>query len=156
MGALYKYINGCVAGLVALFTPLVPLVWCVVGFIGFDFVTGVMASRADARHAGEKWYFESREAWRTVEKLGFTIIALLMAYNIDVVLLDFMHLNLSRLFAGFVCGVELWSFLENACRISSSPLLRHLRAIVRTKIGEEVKKLWHLLSLSDFSHSDNL
>lgn len=141
MEALCRFVNGCVAGLVALFTPIVPLVWCVVGFIGFDFITGVLASRADAHRAEQEWFFESREAWRTVEKLGFTIIALLMAYTIDVVLLDFMHLNLSRLFAGFVCGVELWSFLENACRISSSPLLRHLRAIVRTKIGEEVKKL---------------
>ena len=141
MEALYRYFSGCAAALVALFSPAMPIVWCVVGFILFDFVTGVAASLAEARRSGERWYFESREAWRTVEKLGFTIIALLMAYTIDVVLLDFMHLNLSRLFAGFVCGVELWSFLENACRISSSPLLRHLRAIVRTKLGEEVKKL---------------
>lgn len=140
MGALYKYINGCVAGLVALFTPLVPLVWCVVGFIGFDFVTGVMASRADARHAGEKWYFESREAWRTVEKLGFTVVALSMAYTIDVVVLDFLNLNLTRLFAGFVCGVEMWSFVENACRISDAPLLRRIRRLVRHRIRKEVER----------------
>lgn len=140
MEALYKYINGCVAGLAALFTPLVPLVWCVVGFIGFDFVTGVMASRADARHAGQKWYFESREAWRTVEKLGFTVVALAMAYTIDVVVLDFLNLNLTRLFAGFVCGVEMWSFVENACRISDSPLLRHIRRLVRHRIRKEVER----------------
>ena len=140
MEALYKYINGCVAGLAALFTPLVPLVWCVVGFIGFDFVTGVMASCADARHAGQKWYFESREAWRTVEKLGFTVVALAMAYTIDVVVLDFLNLNLTRLFAGFVCGVEMWSFVENACRISDSPLLRHIRRLVRHRIRKEVER----------------
>ena len=102
MEVLYKYINGCVAGLVALFTPLVPLVWCVVGFIGFDFVTGVMASRVEARRAGQAWYLESREAWRTVEKLGFTVAALCMAYTIDVLVLDFLALNLTKLFAGFV------------------------------------------------------
>ncbi len=79
MEALCRYINGCAAGLAALFAPVVPLVWCVVGFIGFDFVTGVLASRADARRAGEEWYLESREAWRTVEKLGFTVVALCMA-----------------------------------------------------------------------------
>ena len=141
MEALYRYFSGCAAALVALFSPAMPIVWCVVGFILFDFVTGVAASLAEAKRGGKAWYFESREAWHTVEKLGFTIVALMMAYTIDVVLLDFMRLNLTRLFAGFVCGVELWSFLENACRISSSPLLRHLRRIVRTKIGEEVKKL---------------
>lgn len=139
MEALCKYINGCVAGLVALFAPIVPLVWCVVGFIGFDFVTGVMASRADARRAGQAWYFESREAWRTVEKLGFTVVSLCMAYTIDVVVLDFLNLNLTRLFAGFVCGVEMWSFVENACRVSDAPLLRHIRRVVRQRIREEVK-----------------
>ncbi|MBQ8778876.1 MAG: phage holin family protein [Alistipes sp.] len=140
MEVLYKYINGCVAGLVALFTPLVPLVWCVVGFIGFDFVTGVMASRVEARRAGQAWYLESREAWRTVEKLGFTVAALCMAYTIDVLVLDFLALNLTKLFAGFVCGVEMWSFIENACRISDAPLLRHIRRVVRQRIKEEVKR----------------
>lgn len=140
MEVLYKYINGCVAGLVALFTPLVPLVWCVVGFIGFDFVTGVMASRVEARRVGQAWYLESREAWRTVEKLGFTVAALCMAYTIDVLVLDFLALNLTKLFAGFVCGVEMWSFIENACRISDAPLLRHIRRVVRQRIREEVKR----------------
>ena len=140
MEVLYKYINGCVAGLVALFTPLVPLVWCVVGFIGFDFVTGVMALRVEDRRAGQAWYLESREAWRTVEKLGFTVAALCMAYTIDVLVLDFLALNLTKLFAGFVCGVEMWSFIENACRISDAPLLRHIRRVVRQRIREEVKR----------------
>ena len=83
MEALYRYFNGCVAALAALFSPIVPLVWCVVGFISFDFLTGVLASRADARREGEEWYFTSAEAWHTAQKLGFTIIALCMAYLID-------------------------------------------------------------------------
>ena len=90
----------------ALFAPAMPMVWCVVGFICFDFVTGVAASAAEAKRDGKAWYFESREAWRTVEKLGFTIIALLMAYLIDTMMLDFLGLNLTKLFAGFVCGLR--------------------------------------------------
>ena len=141
MEALYRYINGCAAGIAALFAPVVPLVWSLVAFIGIDFVTGVVASRAERRRAGEAWYFESREAWRTVEKLGFTIIALLMAYMIDTLMLDFLGLNLTKLFAGFVCGVEMWSFVENACRISDAPLLRHVRRLVRVKLKEQTKNL---------------
>ena len=110
-------------------------------FIGIDFLTGVTASRAESRRQGTEWYFESREAWRTVEKLGFTIIALLMAYLIDTMMLDFLGLNLTKLFAGFVCGVEMWSFVENACRISDAPLLRHIRRLVRVKIEEKTKEL---------------
>ena len=141
MEALYRYINGAVAGVAALFAPVVPLIWALVTFIGIDFLTGVTASRAESRRQGTEWYFESREAWRTVEKLGFTIIALLMAYLIDTLMLDFLGLNLTKLFAGFVCGVEMWSFVENACRISDAPLLRHIRRLVRVKIEEKTKEL---------------
>ena len=140
MEALCRYFNGCVAALMALFAPIVPLVWCVVGFISFDFLTGVLASHADARREGAEWYFTSAEAWHTVQKLGFTIIALCMAYLIDTLMLDFMHLNLTKLFAGFVCGVEMWSFLENACRISSSPMLNYLRRGVGGKVRKEVER----------------
>ena len=124
----------------ALFAPVVPMVWSLVGFIGFDFLTGVVASRAEARKAGREWYFESRLAWRTIEKLDFSVISLCMAFTIDTLLLGFMELHLTNLLAGFVCGVEMWSFLENACRISDAPLLRHLRGLVRQKVREEVER----------------
>ena len=137
MEALFRYFSGCLVALAALFAPVVPLVWCVVGFIAFDFLAGVLASRADARREGGEWYFTSSQAWHTAEKLGFAIIALCMAYLIDTLMLDFMHLNLTKLFAGFVCGVEMWSFLENACRISSSPLLRYIRRYVRNAITKK-------------------
>ena len=139
MEALFKYFSGCVAALAALFAPVVGLVWCVVGFIGFDFVTGVMASRADARREGLRWCFESRAAWHTAQKMALAIVALCMAYVIDTQMLDFMHLNLTKLFAGFVCGVEMWSFLENACRISDSRALDYLRRYVSHKIRREVE-----------------
>ena len=116
MEALYRYINGCAAGIAALFAPVVPLVWSLVAFIGIDFVTGVVASRAERRRAGEAWYFESREAWRTVEKLGFTIIALLMAYLIDSMMLDFLGLNLTKLFAGSP-GSLMQAFWSRSFRI---------------------------------------
>lgn len=139
MEVLYKYISGGIAAVAALFSPVVPMIWCLVGFIGWDFVTGVYASFREARKSGRAWYFESREAWRTVEKLGFAIISLCMAFTIDTLLLGFMELHLTNLFAGFICGVEMWSFLENACRISDAPLLRAVRRWVKIKVKEEIK-----------------
>ena len=137
MEDLYRYFSGVVAALLALAAPIAPLAGCVVGFITFDFLTGIMASRTEARREGRAWWFESREAWHTVQKLALSIIALYMAYAIDAVMLDFLHLNITKLFAGFVCGVEMWSFLENACRISSSPLLRYIRRYVRNAITKK-------------------
>ena len=125
MEALYRYFSGAVAALVALTAPVAPLAWCVVCFIAFDFLTGIIASR---------------EAWHTVQKLALTSVALYMAYALDAVMLDFLNLHLTKLFAGFVCGVEMWSFLENACRISDAPLFRYLRRYVRHKVRKEVER----------------
>ncbi len=137
MEALYRFFNGAAVSLAALFAPLAPMVWCVTLLIAVDFVTGVAASRAEARRAGRRWRFESREAWRTVQKLGFVIIALGMACMIDAVTAGFFAPDMTRLFGGFVCGVEMWSFLENACRISDAPALRWLQRIVGYRIRKE-------------------
>ena len=90
-----------------------------------------------ARREGRAWYFESREAWRTVLKLALAITAIAMAWLIDSCILDFMELNVARLFTGFTCGVELWSFLENASQLSDAPLFRWLRRYVRRRIRRE-------------------
>ena len=137
MEALYRFFNGCAASLAALFAPLAPLVWCVTLFIAVDFVSGVAASRARAVRDGRKWYFESREAWRTVLKAGFVITAIAMAWLIDSCVLDFMSLNIAKIFTGFTCGVEFWSFLENASQISDSPLLSWLKRYVHHRIERE-------------------
>lgn len=111
--------------------PAVPLMWCVALFIGVDFVTGVAASRVEARRRGRPWYFESHEAWRTVQKLALAIVAIAMACIVDSLPAGLFPPDFARLFAGFVCGVEMWSFLENACRIGDSELFRRLRRFVR-------------------------
>jgi hypothetical protein len=114
-------------------------VWSVVGFILFDFLTGVWASIAERRREGKRWALESRLAWHTIEKMGFATTTLAMTFVIEIVILQSPTYEMTRLLAGFVCGVELWSFVENACRISPSPLLRHIRKIV----SNEFNRRWN-------------
>lgn len=118
--------------------PIAPLIATALLFIAIDFVTGIMASRTVARREGREWWIESRKAWRTVYKAGFTAVAIIMMWLIDHVLLGFMNLNIANMFTGFVCGVELWSFLENATTISSSPLFSWLGRWVKRRITKEV------------------
>lgn len=134
MEALFKYFSGLAAGMLSLFAPIAPVTLCALIFIAADFVSGVAASRAVTLRRGEKWYFESREAWRTVTKTGFVVTAIAMAWLLECCILDFMSLNITRLFAGFVCGVELWSFLENASVLSDAPLFEWLKRYVRRRI----------------------
>lgn len=138
MEILCKYISATIAGLCAMLCPIAPLIATALLFIAIDFVTGIMASRTVARREGREWWIESRKAWRTVYKAGFTAVAIIMMWLIDHVLLGFMNLNIANMFTGFVCGVELWSFLENATTISSSPLFSWLGRWVKRRITKEV------------------
>ena len=138
METLFRLISGAVMGLIALFAPIGSLVACAVVFIGIDFVSGVTASRAIAKRAGKTWYFESREAWRTIVKLTLTVVLIALAWLIDSCILDFMRLNLAKIFTGFVCGIELWSFLENASQISDAKIFVWLRQYVHRRLEKEL------------------
>lgn len=137
MEAWYRSVSGAAAGILALLAPIGPLIGSALVCIGIDFVSGVAADRAAARRAGRPWYFESAKARRTVLKLALTFAAVLMAWMVDRCLLGPERLHAARLFTGFACGVELWSFLENAAELSDAELFRWLRRYVRSRIGKE-------------------
>lgn len=138
MEILLKYFSALLGALIALLCPIAPLIIAATTFILVDFVTGVIASRAEARRNGGAWWFESRKAWRTVTKLGFVLTSIVLTWIIDCHILSFMHLNLANIFTGFVCGVELWSFIENAAAISHAPLFEWLSRWVKRRIDREV------------------
>lgn len=137
MESWYRFISGTATCLVSFFAPVAPLITCTILFIGVDFVTGVLADRAMTLRAGQPWYFESHKAWHTVVKLTLTLTAIVMAWLLDRYVLYFLHLNAARLFAGFTCGVEFWSFLENASQISDAPVFRWMRRYVRRRIVQQ-------------------
>lgn len=134
MEILYRFFSGAAAGMAALFAPVVPLAACTVGFIAVDFVSGVAADRKMALREGRRWYFESRRAWRTVRKAGFAVLCIALAWLLEHWVLAPSDLHPARLFAGFICGVELWSFLENAAVVSRAPLFRRLGVYVDNKL----------------------
>ncbi len=135
MESLSRFVSGAVAALLALLSPVAPMVVVTLIFIGVDFVTGVAADRRTALAEGREWYFESCKAWRTLVKAALAVMAIVMGWLVECCILDFMNLNIARLLAGFTCGVEFWSFLENASELSDAPLFRHLRRYARRRIA---------------------
>ena len=138
MVILSKYVSGIVAALIALLCPITPLIITATFFVAIDFLTGILASYVAAKNSGQKWRLESRKAWRTVYKLCFVVTGIVMTWLVDSYVLDFMELNLANLFTGFVCGVELWSFVENAATISQSKLFKWLSRWIKSKLRKEV------------------
>lgn len=139
METLSRLFNAALIGAISLFAPITPLVGCAVLFVAVDFVTGVAASRARARRRGEEWYFESHEGWHTVLKLGFVVIAIAMSWLVERCVLDFVTLNIAKIFTGFTCAIEFWSFLENASELSEAPIFVWLKRYVRRRIRKEVE-----------------
>ncbi|MBQ4278560.1 MAG: phage holin family protein [Rikenellaceae bacterium] len=134
-----KYLSGVLFGIASFFAPVHELIVCTVLFIGIDFVTGVAASRKRALRQGEEWGFESHKAWRTVLKTGFVMTGIVMAWMIDRYILAFAQTNLANLFTGFVCGVEFWSYLENAAEISEHPVFNRLRRYMKRKLDRNLE-----------------
>ena len=137
MEAMYRCANGALLALAALFAPIGPVILCALSFIVVDFVTGVFASRCEAKQRGERWYFSSHEAWRTIRKAGFVLLTIGRCWIVESCILSCITLNLTRLAAGAICGVEMWSFLENASVLSDAKLFEWLRNYVKRKVERE-------------------
>ncbi len=138
MENLFKYTAGAAASLAGLLAPVKGLILCALAFIAIDFVTGVWADRKRVRAKGGKWGFESAKAWRSVVKTAFVMGGIVLAWLIDAHILGFMNLNLARLFTGFVCGVEFWSYLENAAEISGHPIFIWLKRFMKSKLNDKM------------------
>lgn len=139
MEAFYRFCSGALVALGALFAPILPLVGCATLFIFVDFLTGVAADRARAKREGREWFFESHRAWRTILKAGFVWMTISMAWLLEQCVLGFLTLHLAQLLTGFTCGVEMWSFLENAGELSDGPLFRAIRRVARNRIRKGVR-----------------
>lgn len=129
---------GLIAGLVSYFVHnLVPLIVCALIFEVIDFGTGLWKSAVVSHRKGENFVFESVKAWRTIYKVVFILLGIVLMEMLDAVLGPH-DLRLANYFTAFCCGVEFWSFLENAAVISNHPVFRWLRKFMKTKVEDEI------------------
>lgn len=134
-----KLIAGLAAGLLSALCPsLLPLFIIVMIFEFVDFITGVVKSAVVARRRGEKFAFESVKAWRTIYKCVFVLTGIILAELMDFTIAETARLRFANYFTAFCCGVEFWSFLENAAVISDHPVFRWLRKFMRSKVEGEL------------------
>lgn len=133
-----KIVAGLVAGFMAVFVQnLLPLFVAVTVFEGVDFVTGCIKSGVVAHRNHEKFAFESVKAWRTIYKFVFILIGVVLAEMLDAIIAEDTRLRFANYFTAFCCGVEFWSFLENAAVISDHPIFRWLRQFMKIKVEDQ-------------------
>lgn len=127
MEALYRAVSGIATGIALLVAPIGPPVGCLLLFMAAEFATGVAADRVQARRAGRPWHFDRTAPRRTAVKALLAVTTLLLCSLAERFVLGEADAPRMRLVAGFACGIELWSFLGHAARISEAPLFRELR-----------------------------
>lgn len=133
-----KIVAGLVAGFFAVFVQnLLPLFVAVTVFEAVDFVTGCIKSGVVAHRNHEKFAFESVKAWRTIYKFVFILIGVVLAEMLDAIIAEDTRLRFANYFTAFCCGVEFWSFLENAAIISDHPIFRWLRQFMKIKVEDQ-------------------
>ena len=132
---------GLVTSALAIFSErLFPLFVTVIIFEVIDFATGVLKSAVVSKRKGEKPAFESIKAWRTIYKFVFILIGICLSELLDKTIED-AELKLANYFTAFCCGVEFWSFLENAAIISDHPVFRWLRKFMKVKLEDQIGEM---------------
>ena len=134
-----KILAGIRAGFLSVFVDnIFPLFLMVTVFEFVDFVTGVIKSGVVAKRTKKRFAFESIKAWRTIYKYVFILIGIVLAEMLDQTIANETRLRFANYFTAFCCGVEFWSFLENAAVISDHPLFRWLRRFMKFKVEDQI------------------
>lgn len=130
MLASEKIIYALLVGTSGFFAPIWILILWMTIFVMFDLVSGLMA----AKKRGE--LLESRKLRRTITKLTWYFIAVLLAHGLDVCVIPLDDLHLAGFMAAIIGGVEIYSMLENAYCITGNRVFRLLTQFTTKKIKD--------------------
>lgn len=118
------------SSILAFFEPIgILLMWLFV-FVMIDMVTGMIASSCEGK------IITSKRWGKTIVKLFMysTTISLLHGIDVDMLILP---IGLAKICSTLICGIELYSILENFYRITGNKVFRILTQFTIKKIENE-------------------
>ena len=119
---------------IAYFSPIAPIVHCMLIFLAIDTISGIWASHKEGNR------IESRKLRKTVYKFIWYTVAIMASYMMERT----FHLcwsNLSSIIGGFICFVELKSIFENITRITNEPVFLRILLIFKKKTTETIDEV---------------
>lgn len=130
-----KFLSGIFYAAVLHFQPLDKLFYNLLIFIAIDFVTGIWADKV---RRGKRFRFSSKKLWRTVYKTVFGLVGIVLFFQLDTQILQLEDpLHLANYFTAYICGAELWSWLENASDISGHNIFLWFRRAFSRRMKED-------------------
>lgn len=119
------------ASLLGFFEPIyVVLLWMFI-FVVADMLAGMYASLKEGKH------LESSKMQKTVIKTITYSTSVILLHGIDTYMLTFAHCGLGRIGATIICGIELYSIMENFYRATGNVVFKVLTTFTLGKIKEQ-------------------
>ena len=125
-----KIVYGLTGAVMSFLAPIQVFVLWMLIFVGADLVSGVWA----AKKRGEK--LESKKLRGTINKMTWYFMFIILAQGLDVKVIPFIDLHLASMVSAIICGVELYSVLENAYSITGNRVFYMLTQFTVKKIKE--------------------
>ena len=127
---IHRFWSYLIASLIGFLEPIgVLILWCLI-FILADMVTGIYAAFCKGD------LITSHKMQRTVVKFLMYSSSIMLLEGLDVYLITFADLQLARIGATIICGIELYSIFENCYRATGNIVFKALTQFVRTKTKE--------------------
>ena len=136
---IHRFWSYLIASLIGFLEPIgVLILWCLI-FILCDMVTGIYAAFCKGD------LITSHKMQRTVVKFLMYSSSIMLLEGLDVYLITFADLQLARIGATIICGIELYSIFENCYRATVIVVFKVLtqftskkiKAVTDTDIGEK-------------------
>lgn len=120
-----------ITSVMAFFEPLWVLILWFFIFVACDFATGISAS------IKERKIITSNKLSRTIKKLLMYTMVIVLVHAIDKDMLVVVDLGLAKICATIICGIELYSILENCYRLTGNQVFKVLTQFTLKKIEHQ-------------------
>lgn len=119
-----------ITALMGFFEPIEILILWMLIFILADMVTGIHASLTEGK------IIQSCKLQKTVHKFVLYAMTICLLEGMDRYLLDLVDCHLANIGATIICGIELYSILENCYRVTGNQVFKILTQFTLNKIKD--------------------
>ena len=119
-----------ISALMGFFEPIEILILWMLIFILSDMITGIHASLREGQR------IQSCKLQKTVHKFLLYTMTIILLEGLDKYLFDLMDLHLANIGATIICGIELYSILENCYRVTGNVVFKVLTQFTLNKIKD--------------------
>ena len=127
---IHKIWSYLIASILGFLEPIGVLILWTLIFILCDMATGIYAAYCK----GDK--ITSHKMQRTVVKFLMYTSSIMLLEGLDLYFVTFVELNLARIGATIICGIELYSIFENCYKATGNIVFKVLTQFTSKKIKQ--------------------